>query len=149
MKTYKQALQDIQNHTYTSERIAEYYNRLETVYNHTLSRGNYYLGKELGSYSDVRGSKATTEKEHIGRVLHYYPKTGVAEFQMESGQLIAGSPLLFIGSTTGALEVTPESIWVDDRESQTAQKGVVVTCKVPVRVRENDKVYVVKPRDSW
>ncbi|MFA7285160.1 MAG: U32 family peptidase, partial [Candidatus Absconditabacterales bacterium] len=149
VKTYKQALQDIQDHTYTPERIAEYYSRLETVYNHTLSRGNYYLGKELGSYSDVRGSKATTEKEHIGRVLHYYPKTSIAEFQMESGQLTAGSPLLFIGSTTGALEVTPESIWVDDCESQTAQKGVIVTCKVPVRVRENDKVYIVKPRDSW
>jgi len=40
---YKNALQDIADNNYTPERIEGYYKELDSVYNRTLSRGNYYL----------------------------------------------------------------------------------------------------------
>ena len=87
MKAYKSALEDIASGNYTPERIQHYYKELETVYNRTLSRGNYYLGKELGAYSDVHGSKATEERTHIGKVEHYYPKVKVAQIKMLNGTI--------------------------------------------------------------
>jgi putative protease len=106
---YKQALQDIATGSYTHEKILDYYRSLETVYNRGLSKGNYYLGKELGDYCDQHGSKATTEKLQIGRVTHYYPKTQIAEIVIESEQLRVGDTMLIIGATTGVMElVIPE-----------------------------------------
>ena len=42
--------------------------------------------------------------------------------------------------------LTPESFWKDEKEAEQAGKGDIITFKVPDRVRENDKVYVIKKR---
>lgn len=146
VKTYKHALQDLAEGAFTPERIDQYFRQLETVYNRGLSHGNYYLGRELGSYSDAHGSKATNEKEYIGRVTHYFPKTKRAELLIDTGALHAWSPLMIIWSTTGVMECTPESIRVDGHAVHEATKWTTVTCTVPDRVREQDKVYIVKHR---
>ncbi|USN56161.1 MAG: hypothetical protein H6765_09230 [Candidatus Peribacteria bacterium] len=94
MSTYKQALQDIADGNYTPQRIEAYYQQLETVYNRTLSSGNYYLGKELGAYSHVHGSNATQERTHIGQVEHFFPQPSVAQIIIENGMLQLGDKLL-------------------------------------------------------
>lgn len=65
VRVYKQALENIANHCFTPERTQSYYTQLEKVYNRGLSKGNYYLGKELVEYCDTYGSKATTEKIYV------------------------------------------------------------------------------------
>ena len=146
VRTYKQALADIAAGTYTPERIASYYADLEKVFNRGLSKGNYYLGKELGAYSDTYGSKAKEEKEYVARVTHYFPKAGVAEVVLDSGTLHASQEVYIIGATTGVLRVRVDELRVDEQTVPRAIKGDSVTFTVPARVRINDKVYLIKER---
>jgi putative protease len=147
VRAYRSALTDIQNGEYTKEKIEGYYKQLETVYNRGLSKGNYYLGKELGEYSDAYGSKATKEKECVGRVKHYYGKAGVAEVELTAGELSEGDAILIIGSTTGVYEGLALGLRADDETSITSgKKGDVVTFAVTEKVRENDNVYLFKDR---
>lgn len=148
VRAYRQALTDIENGEYTQEKIAGYYKQLETVYNRGLSKGNYYLGKELGEYSDAYGSKATKEKECVGRVKHYYGKAGVAEIEMTAGELSEGDDILIIGATTGVYEGKATGLRAADETAlETAKKGDIVTFAVSGKVRDNDAVYLFKDRD--
>ncbi len=148
VRAYKNALKDIAAGTYTPERIREYYAQLKTVFNRGLSKGNYYLGKEIGAYSDTYGSKATEEKEYIARVTHYFPRAGVAEITLDSGELKVGDDIFVIGATTGVLRTTIKEIRTNDEKSvKSVHKGAVATFSVPRRVRLNDKVYVIKKRE--
>lgn len=149
VKTYKKALQDLQNNTYTKEKIAEYYKDLESVFNRKLSKGNYYLGKEIGEYCDVYGSKATKEKEYVAKVTHYFTKAGVMEAKMESGKIKGGDDYLFIGPTTGVLEGKITELRVDGEISKEAKKGDLITFAVSERVRINDKLYLFKNREKF
>ena len=146
IKAYKNALHDIETWNYTPERIEGYYKELESVYNRTLSRGNYYLGKELWAYSNVHGSKATEERTHIGFVEHYYPKVKVAQIKMQNNTIKKWETLLITGKTTGVMYITPDSFRVNKEEKESATKGDILTFIVPDRVRENDKVYVIRER---
>lgn len=149
VRTYKKALQDIQNGTYSKEKIEEYYKDLEKVFNRKLSKGNYYLGKELGEYCDVYGSKATKERIYIGKVTHYFSKIGVMEAKVEAGTIRVGDDYLFTGSTTGALEGKIKELRVDGEISDEAVKGDLITFGVAERVRMNDKLYLVKDRERF
>ena len=148
VKTYKSALKDIEDGNYTKDRIKEYYTKLETVYNRQLSKGNYYLGKELGDYSDAHWSKATTEKETIWRVTHFYPKVSVAEIIIDSSSVKAWQTVLIIGASTGVIEFIPEWLYVDGIKVEEAIKWQTITIKVPNRVRQNDKFSIIKPRTT-
>lgn len=149
VRAYRQALTDIENGEYTKEKIEGYYKKLETVYNRGLSKGNYYLGKELGEYSDAYGSKATKEKECVGRVKHYYGKAGVAEIEMTAGELSEGDDILIIGATTGVYEGKATGLRAADETAlETAKKGDIVTFAVSGKVRDNDAVYLFKDRES-
>lgn len=149
VRTYKKALADIAQGTYIKEKIDEYYTDLEKVFNRKLSHGNYYLGKEIGAYCDVYGSRATHHKEFVGHVLHYYRKPSVAEVSIDAGQIAVGDEVIFIGATTGAMEMIVQTMRRDDVAVERANKKDVVTFVVPERVRINDKIYVVKKREKF
>ncbi len=150
---YKKALQDIADNNYTPERIEGYYKELDSVYNRTLSRGNYYLGKELGAYSAVHGSKATEERTHIWHIEHYYPKVKVAQIKMMNNTIEKWETLLITWKTTGVMYITPDALRVNKEEKDSATKGDILTFIVPDRVRKNDKIYVIRERtqlqQSW
>ena len=69
----------------------------------------------------------------------------MAEFLVQAKNFKLGEKLLITGPTTGAVYVTPEKILVDEAEVSDIQKGMDITFKVPEKVRENDKLYVVRP----
>jgi putative protease len=141
-KTYRQALRDIENGEYTKEKIAQYYEDLKTVYHRGLSKGNYYLGKELDAYSDVYGSQATKEKIFVGTVKKYFAKIGVAEMMIDAGTLTQGDEIRILGTTTGVYEgIVGELRAADMTLITSGKKGDVVTFPVTERVRVNDKVY--------
>ncbi len=144
---YKKALKDIQEWNYTPEKIETYYNKLETVYNRTLSHWNYFLWKEIGAYSNAHWSKATTEKLQVGRVKHFYPKPSVAEIIIDAHEINAWDTMCIIWSLTGYVEFQIEEIRIDDKKTIEANKWDIVTIKTPTLVRENDKVSIIKPRE--
>jgi putative protease len=149
VRTYKKALKDIAESNYTRERIAEYLSDLATVFNRKLSHGNYYLGKEIGAYCDVYGSKATEEKEYIGHVRHYFPKPSVAEVKIDAGAFTVGDRFMFIGATTGVMKGTVKELRIDEKRVDHVNKGAIVTFHVPGRVRINDKLYLIKDRTRY
>ncbi len=149
VKTYKKALGDIENNKYSKNKIKKYLEDLQKVFNRKLSHGNYYLGKEIGEYSDVYGSKATHEKEFIGRVTHYFPKVKIAEIKLDTGNIKKGDEFVIIGKTTGVLEGIIKELRVDGNVFDKARRGDIITFEVSDRVRINDKLYVVKRKEKY
>jgi U32 family peptidase len=147
IECYREAIDAYEAGTYTPEKIEDWMKRLETVYNRGFWSG-YYLGQKLGEWSKGHGSQATTRKIYIGKGLHYYPKTNIGEFKIESHSLKVGDKILIIGPTTGVIESVAEEFQVDDKFAEIAQKGDTVTFKTTERIRPSDKLYKVVPAEE-
>ena len=149
VSTYKKALQDIEKGMYTKDRIEEYYEDLRNVFNRDLSRGNYYLGKEVGSYSDGYGSKAKEIKEYIGEVTNYFRKVDVVEMRLDSGEISLGDEIYCIGETTGVYRMKIQSLR-DEKENtkECAKKGDLVTFHTETRLRRKDRVYKIIQKEE-
>lgn len=139
-EVYKQAIINVENGNYNKETIKEYNNRLERIFNRGFWDG-YYLGRKLGEWSEVYGSKATRKKQFIGIVTNYYSKIGVAEIQLKADTLNIDDEILIIGTTTGAVEDKIKEIRKELNPIDTAKKGDTISIAVPELVRRNDKLY--------
>ena len=129
------------------EQKADWNRRLSEVFNRGFWEG-YYLGVQTAQLTDGYGSKATLVKRFAGTCINYFARAGVAQFRLQSEGFEAGARLLVIGPTTGAVEFAALSFLVDDKPAAEARKGEEVTVKVPQRVRENDKLYVLLERET-
>lgn len=143
VSTYKKALMDIENGNYTKERIEGYLKDLRTVFNRKLSHGNFFLGKEIGEYSNTYGSSATEEKTYKGKVTNYFSKIGVAEISLDAGDLKKGDRILFTGEKTGIVFAKADEIRIDNQVTNLAPQKSLISVKVNERVRRNDLFYVV------
>ncbi len=142
-KCYREAIDSIANETYSQEKVSEWIKQLETVYNRGFW-GGYYLGQELGEWSTENGSAATQKKVYIGKGRHFYPKSNIAEFLIETYDLTVGDKVLIQGPTTGSQEMVLESMKVDQKpDSDKATKADVVTFKTTFKVRPSDKLYKI------
>lgn len=142
-KCYREAIDAVADGTFSKEKVADWMQRLETVYNRGFWSG-YYLGQQLGEWSDNPGSSATQKKVYIGKGQHFYPKTNIAEFLIEAYDLEVGDKVLIQGPTTGSQEMVVEEMVVDKKEGATkAMKSDVITFKTDFRVRPSDKLYKV------
>lgn len=142
-KCYREAIDAIADGTYSPEKVADWVARLETVYNRGFWSG-YYLGQELGEWSETSGSIATQKKVYIGKGRHFYPKSNVAEFLIEAYDLAVGDRVLIQGPTTGSQEMLLESMIVDQKPAaEKASKTDVITFKTDFRVRPSDKLYKI------
>ena len=143
VECYDEALRSIVDGTYSEEKIAEWDNRLERIFNRGFWDG-YYLGQRLGEWSSKYGSSATRVKVYAAKCIRYFSKIGVAEFQLESGELNVGDEIVITGPTTGALIDTVKEIRVDLKAVEKATKGERFSMPVPERVRPSDRLYVWK-----
>jgi len=141
---YREAIDSYFEHTYTSEKIEEWSNRLVSVFNRGFWDG-YYQGQQLGEWSEVYGSAATMKKVYIGKGMNYFSNLGVAEFLVETGELTVGDKILITGPTTGVIEMMVEEIRVDLKKVEKAVKGERFSMPVPERIRKADKLYKMTP----
>lgn len=143
VKCYREAIDAVADGTFDQEKVKGWMERLETVYNRGFWSG-YYLGQELGEWSENPGSNATQKKVYIGKGRHFYPKSNVAEFLIEAYDLSVGDKVLIQGPTTGSQEMVVERILIDEKgEAQKASKSDVITFKTEFRVRPSDKLYKI------
>jgi putative protease len=77
----------------------------------------------------------------VAKGIRFFSKLGVAEFQMESGELHVGDEIIITGPTTGALITTVEEIRVDLKPVEKTVKGERFSIKVPEKVRPSDRLY--------
>ncbi len=142
-RCYREAIDALSDGNYTRERVAEWMKQLETVYNRGFWSG-YYLGQKLGEWSDNPGSSATQRKVYLGKGRHFYPKTSIAEFIIESHQLSIGDTVLIQGPTTGSQEMVIDTMMVEQKEgAEQAVKSDIITFKTAFRIRPSDKLYKV------
>lgn len=137
---YHEAVDAIQSHTYTPEKVAEWTERLKTVYNRGFWDG-YYLGRTMGEWSERYGSQATMVKEYVGKVANFFSNIQVVEIQMETGEIAQGDLLMVEGPTTGIYETEIKEIRVDLKPVSQAVKGDACSIPVTALLRRGDKVY--------
>lgn len=143
VECYDEALRAIVDGTYREEMIPRWDERLGHIFNRGFWDG-YYLGQRLGEWSSKYGSSATRVKVYAAKCIRYFSKIGVAEFQLESGELNVGEEIVITGPTTGALIDSVKEIRVDLKPVEKAVKGDRFSMPVSQRVRPSDRLYVWK-----
>jgi len=144
VSVYRQAIDLYFEGKLTDEKKKELLTELEKVYNRGFSSGFYFDVPSSNEYAGVEGSKATTRKSYVGKVLNYYKEIQVAHILLESGKIKIEDELLIMGETTGVLDIKLEKFSVNDIENSIASRGDEITLKVPSLVRRNDKVYLIE-----
>ncbi|UKM65639.1 U32 family peptidase [Flavobacteriaceae bacterium GSB9] len=142
IKCYREAINSLENGTYSKDEVITWMQTLETVYNRGFWSG-YYLGQKLGEWSKGSGSHATQKKVYIGKGVHFFPKAKVGEFKIEAYNINVGDTVLVTGPTTGAKELVVEAMMVNDEKNNQGVKGDSVTLKLPFRIRQSDKLYKI------
>ena len=137
---YNEAVKAVFDGTYSEEKIAEWRDRLSSVFNRGFWDG-YYLGQKLGEWNNRYGSSATKRKVYLGKITNYFTKLNVAEIKVENGDLCKGDIILIMGPTTGVIEYDVGEIRVDLKQTDTAKKGELCSIKTDDYLRRSDKVY--------
>jgi putative protease len=140
---YREAVDSLHDGTYTQEKIADWMERLSTVFNRGFFDG-YYLGRKMGEWSEVYGSKATKQKIFLGKGIKYFSKLKVGEFQVETRSLEKGDEILITGPTTGVVTAIVEEMRVDNKVVEKVTKGDRFSMQLDEVVRPSDKLYKVE-----
>ena len=140
---YNEAINAVLDGSFSEQKVAQWDERLKQIFNRGFWNG-YYLGQRLGEWTSKYGSSATRVKVYIAKGIRYFSKIGVAEFQMESGELHVGDEIIITGPTTGAVPVTIDEIRVDLKPVEKTVKGERFSIKVADKIRPSDKMFLWK-----
>ncbi len=143
---YNEALNALCANKFTPERLEQWNERLNRIFNRGFWDG-YYLGKRVSELSPKYGSSATRAKRYAAKCTKYYSKLGVGEFLMEAAELRPGQEVVIIGPTTGSLITRVEEIHLNSGSVDVASKGDLFAIKVPAKVRQSDRLYIWDPND--
>lgn len=145
---YREAIDAMQAGTYSPDKVNGWMERLGKVYNRGFW-GGYFLGKELGEWTDAPGSKAGQRKIYIGKGSRYYPRKAVGEFVVESYGLKKGDKVMIIGPSTGVTTTEITSLHVNEEgEKHAAIKGDTCAFPVSVRISPADKLFKLVAADE-
>lgn len=145
VECYKEALESIEDGTYSQEKIAGWMERLATVFNRGFWDG-YYMGRKMGEWSERYGSQATENKVFLGKVTNYYNRPMVAEMKIETAEsLKVGDTLMVIGQTTGVYSAVIEELRLGHKAIpvEEVKQGNVFSVKTSEMLHRGDKVYRV------
>ncbi len=150
-RVYKEAVACCAAGEWTPDKVPVWEEDLRRVFNRDFWQGGYYLGEEWDTWSSSANSLALEQRQHLGRVMRWYPKAGVAQIRLEASSLAIGELIEVTGQTTGIVRVRPEELRYDDENEQTIQaemapKGTIVFIPMETKVRHGDKVYKVSRR---
>jgi putative protease len=141
---YREAAEAYQQGTFGPELVAQWNQRLATVFNRGFWDG-YYLGRKLGEWTDSYGSKATKTKIYVGPSTNYFKNIGIAEIKLEASALAVGDEILITGPTTGVIQTHVTELRLDKQPVAQAPKGSTISLPIAHTVRRADKVYKLIP----
>ena len=145
-RAYRDAADAVLAGNYSAALGSELKARLATVFNRGFWDG-YYMGARMGEWSDVYGNKATRTKRYLGKITNWFEKIGIAEVQIETGELSVGDPVIISGPTTGVIEFEVPEIRVDLKRVQTARKGDLCSIPCATKLRRSDKIFLFSPNE--
>jgi putative protease len=140
VQIYSTAVKAYYDGNFTKENIDKWKAELATVFNRGFWDG-YYLGQRLGEWNNRYGSQATKTKIQIGKVTNYFTTAGAAEIVIQSGELSVGDEIMFIGPTTGVVEMIVAEMRYNDEIIENAERGWTISLPVPEKLRRSDKLF--------
>ncbi len=140
VKCYREALDSYYEGTYSHDKMDDWKARLSTVFNRGFWDG-YYLGRKMGEWSNIYGSKATRRKVYLGKGVKYFDNVRSGEFRMESQSLEVGDEVLITGPTTGVVQAIVNELRVNDMPTGKVKKGDLFSMALNEKVRPSDKLY--------
>lgn len=143
VSTYRKAIDLHWEGKLTNEIKTEMNNELSKVYNRGFSTGFYFGMPGEESYADKYGSRATTRKVYVGKVLNYFGNKKIAHVRLIAAGMSKDDNLYIIGKSTGVVETKINSMMKDDNFVESAEKGDEVTFKCEEKIRSNDQVYKI------
>lgn len=145
IRCYHEAIDSVNDGTYSLEKIQDWNERLGTVFNRGLSDG-YYLGKSFKDWAGIYGSRSTKTKVNVGRVSHYFDKLKVVEVKLEAADLSVGDEYLISGSSHELIRGIVNGLRLgNEDEVGSAEKGQTVSFRVSGEVKKGDQVYKLEP----
>ena len=142
---YRRAVDAVAGGLYTPALVAELTEAVKTVFHREFSQGLYFGRPGADQFTDSEDSLATTVKRHIGVVIDYFLKAGIAQVKVQDHPLAVGDAIQIHGPTTGVIEMAAGELRRDEESVQVCEKGGWVTLKTP-RCRVGDKVFFVEKR---
>lgn len=142
---YKRAVEAVLKGEYTKELIEELTVELKKVFHREFSKGLFYGRPGKDQFTDSEDSLASMIKRHVGVVIDYFTKAGIAQVKIQDHPIKPGDEIQIHGTTTGVIEMIAGELHRDDERPEVAEKGTWVTLKTP-RCRVGDKVFFVEHR---
>lgn len=143
---YKRAVEAVLKGEYTKELIEELTVELKKVFHREFSKGLFYGRPGKDQFTDSEDSLASTIKRHVGVVIDYFTKAGIAQVKIQDHPIRQGDEIQIHGTTTGVIEMVAGELHRDDERPEIAEKGTWITLKTP-RCRVGDKVFFVEHRE--
>jgi putative protease len=147
---YKEAIDAYYDNSFTQEKVKNWLDRLNKVYNRGFSTG-FYFGLPKGSeiQREYDGNISNYKKIEIGKVLNYFPEKRAAKILLTSGQLKLKDEIYIIGTHTETyLKQEINSIQIKQKKNLTEtpyvsskEQRITVGITVYKPVKKNDKIF--------
>ena len=145
VSAYRRAVDAVAAGEYTPELVSALTEEVKTVFHREFASGLYFGRPGVEQFTDSENSLSSTVKRHIGIVIDYFIKAGIAQVKIQDHALRVGDTIQIHGSTTGVVELVAGELRRDDETPVVAERGTWVTLKTP-RCRVGDKVFFIERR---
>ena len=142
---YRRAVDAVAAGTYGPGLVAELTEEVKKVFHREFSDGLYFGRPGKNQFTDSEDSLGTRVKRHIGIVIDYFLKAGIAQVKIQDHAVAVGDEIQIHGPTTGVIEMTVGEMRRDEETPTVGEKGTWVTFKAP-RCRVGDKVFFMERR---
>lgn len=145
VECYRKAVDAVIAGAYTPELVRELTAELEKVFHREFSNGLFYGRPGENQFTDSENSLATQVKRHVGIVIDYFAKAGIAQVKIQDREIRVGDTLQIQGPTTGVKEFAVKEMRRDAEIPVVGARGSWVTFAAP-RCRVGDKVFYVEKK---
>ncbi len=143
---YRRAVDAVAEGSCSPALVAELTEKVKTVFHREFAEGLYFGRPGANQFTDTEDSCATTVKRHIGVVIDYFLKAGIAQVKVQDHAIRPGDEIQIHGPTTGVQELVVGELRRDDETPAVGEKGTWVTFRAP-RCRVGDKVFFVERKE--
>lgn len=144
---YRRAVDAVLEGKYTGALVEELTREVSRVFHREFSHGLFFGRPGKDQMTDSENSLATEVKWHVGIVMDYYTKAGIAQVKIQDRAIRPGDRLQIQGATTGVQEMVLGELRRDEERPAVGERGTWVTFSAP-RCRVGDKVFLVEQRQD-
>lgn len=142
---YRRAVDAVADGSYSQALVEELTEEVKKVFHREFADGLYFGRPGAGQFTDSENSLSSTVKRHVGIVIDYFLKAGIAQVKIQDHPLRKGDKIQIHGATTGVVELVAGELRRDSETPDVAERGTWVTLKTP-RCRVGDKVFYIEER---